>query len=106
MAGDVFEQKPQIVPEPFLGIVKPGYKGLPSTLVNQKELVKLEFMVRECIARSNFLLTLSTARESTLNNVKAARDQRDKTFGLLASDPNPQARDQKQKHGYNIPAFI
>ena len=61
--------------------------------MNQRELVKLEFMVRECIATSNFLSTLSTASESTLNNLHSARDQRERT-GLLASDPDLRARDQ------------
>ena len=51
-------------------------------------------MVRECIATSNFLSTFSTASESTLNNLRAARDQREKTFTLLASEPDPNNRDQ------------
>ena len=85
---------PHIVPQSFANIAKPGYKGLPYALVNQRELVKLEFMVRECIATLNFLSTLSTANESMLNNLRSARDQREKTFGLLASDPDPRARDQ------------
>ena len=50
-------------------------------------------MVRECIATSNFLSTLSTASESTLNNLRSARDQRERTFDL-ASDPDPRTRDQ------------
>ena len=73
VAGDKFEQKPQVVPQSFSNIARPGYKGLPSASINQRELVKLEYMVRECIATSNFLSTLSTTSESTLNNLRAAR---------------------------------
>ena len=94
VAGERFEQRPQVVPQAFSNIARPGYKGLPTASINQRELVKLELMVRECIATSNFLSTLSTASESTLNNLRAARDQREKTFGLLASDPDPNNRDQ------------
>ena len=94
VAGEKFEQRPQVVPQAFSNIARPGYKGLPTASINQRELVKLELMVRECIATSNFLSTLSTASESTLNNLRAARDQREKTFGLLASDPDPNNRDQ------------
>ena len=89
VAGENFEQKPQVVPQSFSNIARPGYKGLPPASINQRELVKLEYMVRECIATSNFLSTLSTASESTLNNLRAARDQREKIFGLLASEPDP-----------------
>ena len=94
VAGETFEQKPQVVPQSFSNIARPGYKGLPPASINQRELVKLEYMVRECIATSNFLSTLSTASESTLNNLRAARDQREKIFGLLASEPDPRTRDQ------------
>ena len=94
VAGDKFEQRPQVVPQAFSNIARPGYKGLPTGSINQRELVKLELMVRECIATSNFLSTLSTASESTLNNLRAARDQREKTFTLLASEPDPNNRDQ------------
>ena len=82
------------MPQSFTNIAKPRYKGLPSMLVNQKELIKLEFMVRECIATSNFISTLSTLSESTLNNLRAARDNREKTFRLLAAESDPRARDQ------------
>ena len=78
----------------FSNIARPGYKGLPSASINHQELVKLKLMFRECITTSNFLSTLSTASESTLNNLRAARDQREKTFGLLASEPDPSSRDQ------------
>ena len=94
VAGEKFEQRPQVVPQAFSNIARPGYKGLPTASINQRELVKLELMVRECIATSNFLSTLSTASESTLNNLRAARDQREKTFTLLASEPDPNNRDQ------------
>ena len=32
--------------------------------------------------------------QSTLNNLRAARDQREKIFGFLASEPDPRTRDQ------------
>ena len=35
---------------------KSRYKGLPSALVNHRELVKLKCMIRECIARQIFSL--------------------------------------------------
>ena len=92
VAGEKFEQRPQVVPQVFSNIA--GYKSLPTASINQRELIKLELMVRECIATSNFLSTLSTASESTLNNLRAARDQREKTFGLVASVPDPNNRDQ------------
>ena len=60
VAGENFEQKPEVVPQSFSNIARPGYKGLPSASINQRKLVKLEYMVRECIATSNFLSTLST----------------------------------------------
>ena len=94
VAGENFEHKPQIVPQSFANIAKPGYKSLPSALVNQKELIKLEFMVRECIATSNFLSTLSTVSKFMLNNLRAARYNREKIFRLLAAEPDPRARDQ------------
>ena len=76
MAGEKFEQRSQVVPQAFSNIARPGYKGLPTASINQSEPVKLELMVRECIATSNFLSTLSTVSESTLNNLRAARDCR------------------------------
>ena len=94
MAGENFEQKPQIVPQSFANIAKPGHKSLPSALVNQKELIKLEFMVWECIATFNYPSTLSIESEFTLNNLRAARDNREKTFKLFAAEPDPRARDQ------------
>ena len=94
VAREKFEQRQQVVPQAFSNIARPGYKGLPTASINQRELVKLELMVRECIATSNFLSALSTASESTLNNLRAARDQSEKTFTLLASEPDPNNRDQ------------
>ena len=94
VAGDKFEQRPQVVPQAFSNIARPVYKGLPTASINERELIKLEVMVRECIATSNFLSTLSTASESTVNNLRAARDQKEKTFGLLALEPDPTSRDQ------------
>ena len=51
-------------------------------------------MVKECIAISNFLSAFSTASESTLNNLRGAKDQREKTFGILAPKSDPSPRDQ------------
>ena len=82
-AGEKFEQRPQVVPQASSNIARPGYKGLPSASINQRELVKLELMVRECIVTSNFLSTLSTDSKSTLNNLRA-RDQDLRIAGLRA----------------------
>ena len=87
VARDKFNQRPQTATQSFANIAKPRCKGLPSVSVNQRELAKLEFIVRESIATSNILSTHSTRSESTLNNLLSARDQRERTFGLLASDP-------------------
>ena len=80
VAGEKFKERPKVELQAFSNIARPGYKGLPSASINQYELVKLELMVRECIVTSNFLSTLSTHSESTLNNLRDARSQREKTF--------------------------
>ena len=56
-------------------MARPGCKGLPSVSINQTELVKLEYMVRECITTSKFLSTLSTASESS-SNLQGIRKKR------------------------------
>ena len=75
VAEEKIEQKAQVVPRAFSNMARPGCKGLPSVSINQRELVKLEYVVRECIATSNFLSTLSTASEST-SELQGIREKR------------------------------
>ena len=42
-----FVQTPQVVPQAFSNIAKPGYRSGPPTTVQQKDLVKLEYVLRE-----------------------------------------------------------
>ena len=45
-----FVQTPQVVPQAFSNIAKPGYRSGPPASVQQKDLVKLEYMTRENIS--------------------------------------------------------
>ena len=42
-----FSQTPHVVPQAFSNIAKPGYRSGPPASVQQKDLVKLEYMTRE-----------------------------------------------------------
>ena len=54
-----FAQTPQVVPQAFSNIAKPGYRSVPPASVQQKDLVKLEYMTRENISIANFLIFVS-----------------------------------------------
>ena len=56
-----------MVPQAFSNIAKPGYRSGPPVSVQQKDLVKLEYMTRENISIANFLSTFGMASESCLN---------------------------------------
>ena len=75
-----FSQAPQVVPQAFSNIAKPGYRSGPPPSVQQKDLVKLEYMTRENISIANFLYTFGMASESCLNNLRLSRDQRERLF--------------------------
>ena len=64
-----YSQTPKVVPQAFSNIAKPGYRsGAPAT-VQQKYLVKLEYLSRENISLANFWSTFGMASESCLNNL-------------------------------------
>ena len=46
-----------MVPQAFSNIAKPGYRSGPPASVQQKDLVKLEYMARENVSIANFLST-------------------------------------------------
>ena len=50
IVNDKFAQKPQVVPQTFSNIAKPGYGSEAPATVQQKDLVKLEYMIREILA--------------------------------------------------------
>ena len=75
-----FAQTPHVVPQAFSNIAKPGYRSGPQATVQQKDLVKLEYMSRENISIANFLSTFGMASESCLNNLHLSRDQRERLF--------------------------
>ena len=70
-----YSQTAQVVPQAFSNIAKPGYRSGPPALVQQKELVKLEYMARENISIANFLSTFGMVSKSCLNNLRVSRDQ-------------------------------
>ena len=75
-----YSQTPQVVPQAFSNIAKPGYRSGPPATVQQKDLVKLEYLSRENISIANFLSTFGMASESCLNNLQLTRDQRERLF--------------------------
>ena len=75
-----FTQTPQVVPQAFSNIAKPGYRSGPPASVQQKDLVKLEYMTRENISIANFLCTFGMASKSCLNNLRLSRDQKERLF--------------------------
>ena len=80
VVDEKYSQTPQVVPQAFSNIAKPGYRSGPPATVQQKELVKLEYMTRENISIANFS-TFGRASESCLNNL--SRDQQEKFFDQL-----------------------
>ena len=69
-----------MVPQGFSNIAKPGYRSGPPASVQQKDLVKLEYMTPENISIANFLSTFRMASELCLNNLRLSRDQRERLF--------------------------
>ena len=80
-----FSQTPQVVPQAFSNIAKPGYRSGPPASVQQKDLVKLEYMIWESISIANFLSTFGMASESCLNDLRLSRDQRERLYDQTSS---------------------
>ena len=89
-----FAQTPQVVPQAFSNIAKPGYRSGPPASVQQKDLVKLEYMARENISIANFLSTFGMASESCLNNLRLSRDQRERLFDQFRATMDGPTREQ------------
>ena len=89
-----FAQTPQVVPQAFSNIAKPGYRSGPPASVQQKDLVKLEYMTRENISIANFLSTFGMASESCLNNLRLSRDQRERLFEQFRATTDGPTREQ------------
>ena len=89
-----FAQTPQVVPQAFSNIAKPGYRSEPPATVQQKDLVKLEYMSRENISIANFLSTFGIASESCLNNLRLSRDQRERLFDQFRATSDGPIREQ------------
>ena len=89
-----FAQTPQVVPQAFSNIAKPGYRSGPPASVQQKDLVKLEYMTRENISIANFLSTFGMASESCLNNLRLSRDQRESLFEQFHATTDGCTREQ------------
>ena len=89
-----FSQTPQVVPQAFTNIAKPGYRSGPPASVQQKDIIKLEYMTRENISITNFLSTFGMASESCLNNLRLSREQRERQIEQLLNTPDGPARDQ------------
>ena len=102
VVDEKYSQTPQIVPQAFSNIAKPGYRSGPPATVQQKELVKLEYMVRENFSIANFLSTFGMASESCLNNLRVSRDQQEKLFDQLRTTQDHPTRDQILLQLYQI----
>ena len=89
-----FTQTPQVVPQTFSNIAKPGYRSGPPASVQQKDLVKLEYMTQENISIANFLSTFGMASESCLNNLRLSRDQRERLFDQFRATTDGLTREQ------------
>ena len=89
-----FAQTPQVVPQAFSNIAKPGYRSGPPASVQQKDLVKLEYMTQENISIANFLSTFRMASESCLNNLRLSRDQRERLFDQFRATTDGPTREQ------------
>ena len=94
VVDEKYSQTPQVVPQAFSNIAKPGYRSGPPATVQQKELVKLEYMARKNICIANFLSTFGMASESCLNNLRVSRDQQEKLFDQLRTTQDPPTREQ------------
>ena len=89
-----FCQTPQVVPQAFSNIAKPGYRSSPPASVQQKDLVKLEYMTRENVSITNFLSTFGMASESCLNNLRQSRDQREQTLEQIRTSTDATTTEQ------------
>ena len=89
-----FSQTPQVVPQAFSNIAKPGYRSGPPVSVQQKDLVKLEYMARENVSIANFLSTFGKASESCLNNLRLSRDRRERLFDQFHATTDGPTREQ------------
>ena len=87
-------QTPQVVPQVFSNIAKPGYRSGPPASVQQKDLVKLEYMTRENIGIAYFLSTFGMASEACLNNLCFSRDQRERLFDQFRETTDGPTREQ------------
>ena len=72
VVDEKYSQTPQVVPQAFSNIAKPGYRSGPPATVQQKELVKLEYMTRENISIANFLSTFGMA--SKFDQLRTTQD--------------------------------
>ena len=89
-----FSQTPQVVPQAFSNVAKPGYRSGPPASVEQKDLVKLKYMTRENVSIANFLSTFGMAIESCLNNLRLSRDQRERLFKQFHATTDGPTREQ------------
>ena len=89
-----FAQTPQVVPQAFSNIAKTGYRSGPPASVQQKDLVKLEYMTGENVSIANFLSTFGMANESCLNNLRLSRDQRERLFDQFCATTDGPTREQ------------
>ena len=80
-----FAQMPKVMPQAFSNIVKSGYRSGPPATVQQKDLVKLEYMSCKNLSIANFLSTIGMASESCLSNLRLSRDQRERFFDQFRS---------------------
>ena len=70
MVDTKYLQTPQLVPQVFSNIAKPGYKSGPPAKVQQKDLFKLEYLSHKNISIANLLSTFQMASELCLNNLR------------------------------------
>ena len=61
-----FAQTPQVVPQAFSDIAKPGYRSGPPASVQHKDLVKLEYMTQENISIANSPLSGWQASQASI----------------------------------------
>ena len=94
MVDNKFAQTPQVVRQAFSNIAKPGYRSGPPATVQQKDVVKLEYMSHENISIGNFLSTFGMASESCLNNLRLSRDQRERLFDQFRATSDGPTREQ------------
>ena len=97
-----YSQTPQVVPQAFSNIAKPGYRSGPPATVQQKDLVKLEYLSRENISIANFLSTFGMASESCLNNLRLTRDQRERLFDQFRATTDGPTREQIMQQMFSI----